>query len=131
MKLYLIYFRINEMALRAPLIYISVQLSYFFFTDSPRHICWDSGPSLPFIVGKNWKKHDSFIARAIRTLFNATLGGENVHMIEQLNENLSWSVPTSYDVDCSSVDYILQSQHNTEMFIQHHVSFNNKSFKVG
>ena len=65
-------------------------------TYSPRHISWASGPSLPFNVGKNWKKHVSFIARTIRTLFNATLGGKNIQMIEQLNEDLSLSVPTNY-----------------------------------
>ena len=43
-------------------------------TFNPRHICWDSGPSLLFNVGKNWKKHDSFIAPAIRTL-----GRERTH----------------------------------------------------
>ena len=67
---------------------------------SPRHICWDK-------CWKNCEKHDSFIARAIRTLFYATFvgggggGGENILMIKQLNENLSLSVPTNYDVDCS------------------------------
>ena len=77
---------------------------------NPRHICWDNTPSLPFNVGKNWKKHKSFIARVIRSIFNATLGGgggeENARMIEQLNENLSLSVPTNYDADCS---YMCQS----------------------
>ena len=28
-------------------------------------------------------------------------GGENIRMIEQLNANLSMSVPTNYDADCS------------------------------
>ena len=62
-------------------------------TYSPRHICWDSGPSLPFNAEKkNWTKHDSFIACARITVFNATLGmGESIRMIEQLNENLSLS----------------------------------------
>ena len=48
-----------------------------------------------------------FIARAIKTLFNAIFGGgggggeaENISTIEQLNENLSLSVATNYDADC-------------------------------
>ena len=47
---------------------------------------------------KTGKKHNSFIARGIRTLFNTTLGGQNIRMIEQLN--LSSSVPTNYEADC-------------------------------
>ena len=46
---------------------------------------------------KTGKKHDSFIACMIRTTCNATatLGRENIHMIEQLHKNLSLSVPTN------------------------------------